>query len=521
MYKVCVKWGKNKYDDVELNTDESVELFKAQLFALTSVPTDRQKIMIPKGGMLKDEWNKSLFKEGIVLTLLGSADEIKGPEGKVVFMEDLPPSQQQAMASYGMPPGLKNLENTCYLNATLQCLKTVSPMKNALRKYKATASPANDGAAKVTNAMRTLYLMMEKSQPSVLPIDFVNTFRSSYPQFSQMDTAGHFKQQDAEECLSQILTALGDKLPIEKEDITATTTTTDASASTTAQANPDAMAIDTVEDKDKDKKFDTRLLQPKSFVHQAFALELSSKFKCLENDAEPQREVKEIALKLVCHITQQIGILEEGLRQAFVTNPDEPIMKTSESLGREAKYQKISQINTLPPYLIIQFMRFYWKQQKGVKAKIVKTAKFPFTLDVYDYCTDSLKEKIKNNRDRVRGAILSSKEKTKETSEKGKGQEKEDTAISTLSDEVGLKNEFGLYELTAVLTHIGQSADSGHYVAWVRKQGDEWFKFDDDKVTPVSSEEIKKLVGGGDWHIAYICIYRSKTPKEVASHFHY
>jgi len=458
---------------------------------------------------------------------MGSADEVKGPEGKVVFLEDLPASQQQALANLGMPPGLKNLDNTCYLNATLQCLKSVGPMKIALQKYKMTTgySP-NDGAAKVTDAMRSLYLLMDKSQPSIIPFDFIQKFRTSYPQFNQMDTQGRYKQQDADECLSTILTALDNKLPIEKEEGTSTNvSTTTATATTTTipaaitpptlPSNSDAMVIDTIED--KEKQFDTRLSQPKSFIRQAFAVELLSKYKCLDNENEPQKEEKEIQFKLVCHITKDITILEEGLRQFLVTNEDEPILKNSESLGREARYQKISQINSLPPFLIIQFMRFYWKQQKGIKAKIVKAVKFPFTLDIYDYCSDQLKEKIKHNRDRIRIATQAAKDKNKE-SEKGK--EKGDTVVP-LPDEIGLKNEFGVYELTAVLTHIGQSADSGHYVAWVRKQGDDWFKFDDDKVTPVSSEEIKKLIGGGDWHIAYICIYRSKTPKEIASYLHY
>ena len=33
---------------------------------------------------------------------------------------------------------------------------------------------------------------------------------------------------------------------------------------------------------------------------------------------------------------------------------------------------------------------------------------------------------------------------------------------------------------------------------------DRWWKFDDDTVTAQPSEEIMKLVGGGDWHMAYL-----------------
>ena len=52
MVGVVVKWGKQTFE-VELDTSDSVETFKAQLFALTSVPIERQKIMGVKGGTLK------------------------------------------------------------------------------------------------------------------------------------------------------------------------------------------------------------------------------------------------------------------------------------------------------------------------------------------------------------------------------------------------------------------------------------------------------------------------------------
>lgn len=93
-------------------------------------------------------------------------------------------------------------------------------------------------------------------------------------------------------------------------------------------------------------------------------------------------------------------------------------------------------------------------------------------------------------------------------------------------------NNSGYYELQAVLTHQGRSSSSGHYVGWVkRKEGsviflptvlpkvfrnltlplppppDEWVKFDDDKVSVVSPEDILRLSGGGDWHIAYVLLY--------------
>jgi ubiquitin carboxyl-terminal hydrolase 14 len=66
-------------------------------------------------------------------------------------------------------------------------------------------------------------------------------------------------------------------------------------------------------------------------------------------------------------------------------------------------------------------------------------------------------------------------------------------------------NNSGMYELRAVLTHRGRSSSSGHYVAWVRGEGDTWFKCDDDVVSPVTDKEVLKLSGGGQFHTLLCC----------------
>ena len=68
-------------------------------------------------------------------------------------------------------------------------------------------------------------------------------------------------------------------------------------------------------------------------------------------------------------------------------------------------------------------------------------------------------------------------------------------------------NNSGHYELQAVLTHQGRSSSSGHYLAWAKTHNRGWLRFDDDIVTPVTEEDVLKLSGGGDWHMAYILLY--------------
>lgn len=63
------------------------------------------------------------------------------------------------------------------------------------------------------------------------------------------------------------------------------------------------------------------------------------------------------------------------------------------------------------------------------------------------------------------------------------------------------------YELLGLVTHIGRSADSGHYVAWVNRGG-HWYKCDDEKIQQIQETDIGNLSGGGDWHIAYYCLFK-------------
>ena len=94
--KVVIKWGKKTFDDVEIDTSLPASVFKHQVYSLTGVPPERQKIMV-KGGMLKDEssWSDTGVKTGQKLMLLGTADKLpEAPTSAPTFLEDLPEEQQ-------------------------------------------------------------------------------------------------------------------------------------------------------------------------------------------------------------------------------------------------------------------------------------------------------------------------------------------------------------------------------------------------------------------------------------------
>ena len=78
----------------------------------------------------------------------------------------------------------------------------------------------------------------------------------------------------------------------------------------------------------------------------------------------------------------------------------------------------------------------------------------------------------------------------------------------------GLTADFqGNYELYGITTHKGRAADGGHYMGWVRQDGDNWLVFDDSDVSPCKTEDVMALKGGGDHHMAYLAFYRFKVSR--------
>ncbi|KAI9892476.1 MAG: deubiquitinating enzyme [Vezdaea aestivalis] len=537
---VVVKHQGKKYE-LELDPTSNGETFKFQLYSLTGVEPERQKILV-KGGQLKDDTDLGSLKLKaghsfmMMGTPAGDGNGLQRPKERTKFVEDMTEAEV-AKSAGAQPAGLQNLGNTCYLNSTLQTLRIVPELQDELMKYKPTGEPSatsslgslglSSSSLDLTAALRDLYKQMSETQEGFPPLVFLNALRTQFPQFAQKAKNGHgFAQQDAEEAWTEILAQLRLKLK---------------QASSPAQ---------------------------KSVIEKYFALSSKTSIECDDPAAKEKGEEaisgEESALKLDCHIDSQINHLRDGILAGL----KETLEKRSPTLERDALYTKTSRLSRLPKYLTVHFVRFFWKRDSQKKAKILRKVTFPPELDVVEFCTDDLKKKLVPVRDKIRDVRkevedverakkrqkrmrkvaeeeqsgsgikepLAKKKKAEADKEKTTEPTTEPEQVFKTDDEIDAEraaailaakkellslvdpelaaddgaNTSGIYELRGVITHQGASADSGHYTSYVKKEGIEdpntgkmgeedgnWWWFNDDKVSEVSADKVETLSGGG------------------------
>jgi len=498
MVQVKLKWGKEEYD---VDVDEaSVEVFKTKVYSMTNVPVDKQKYLGFPGGALKDSDDMMQkaggLKAGAKVTLVGTAEaaQLKAPSEKVVFEEDLTPEEKAKVLKEKkaeiLPAGIQNLGNTCYMNSTLQCLAAIKELKDSVTSFVPPSAGDRDIDAVLTAQFRTVLEQLGSTTEYIVPLQFVMALRQKFPRFAEMQNGGYM-QQDAEECMRGLLQVLSVTLP--------------SGAS--------------------------------NRVDELTSFNMTSTLKCLECDEEEPQVMQEQQRVLICHLGTQTNPVSH-IHQGVQLSLKEHIEKNSPVLGRQAQYEKTSCIGTLPPYLIVQFARFgykganEWAGTQASKVKLTRKCAFSTTFDLFDCTSDELKKELSKGRlakKEQEDAKIEKERQARLAQIKGTAKADEDVEMKPAED-VEMKGavdvlETGYYELVAIVSHKGRTADGGHYVGWTlhkkadgtkELKEDKWLCFDDETVHMYDWKDIVGLSidlqgGKADTQMAYINIYRKVT----------
>ncbi|XP_050810970.1 ubiquitin carboxyl-terminal hydrolase 47 isoform X2 [Gopherus flavomarginatus] len=381
--------------------------------------------------------------------------------------------------------GLVNQAMTCYLNSLLQTLFMTPEFRNALYKWEFEESE-EDAVMSIPYQLQRLFVLLQTSKKRAIETtDVTRSFG--------WDSSEAWQQHDVQELCRVMFDALEQKWK------------------QTEQAD---------------------------LINQLYQGKLKDYVRCLECGYEGWRIDTYLDIPLVIRpygSNQAFASVEEALH-AFIQPEilDGPNQYFCERCKKKCDARKGLRFLHFPYLLTLQLKRFDFDYTTMHRIKLNDRMTFPEELDMSTFidvedespqtesCTDSGAEN--------EGSCHSDQMSNDFSNDDGvdEGICLESNSGAERISKVGIEKNSLLYELFSVMVHSG-SAAGGHYYACIKSFNDEqWYSFNDQHVSKITQEDIKKTYGGSSGSRgyyssafasstnAYMLIYRLKDPTRNA-----
>ncbi|XP_063145544.1 ubiquitin carboxyl-terminal hydrolase 47 isoform X3 [Candoia aspera] len=350
--------------------------------------------------------------------------------------------------------GLVNQAMTCYLNSLLQTLYMTPEFRNALYKWEFEESE-EDPVTSIPYQLQRLFVLLQTSKKRAIETtDVTRSFG--------WDSSEAWQQHDVQELCRVMFDALEQKWK------------------QTEQAD---------------------------LINQLYQGKLKDYVRCLECGYESWRIDTYLDIPLVIRpygANQAFASVEEALH-AFIQPEilDGANQYFCERCKKKCDARKGLRFLHFPYLLTLQLKRFDFDYTTMHRIKLNDRMTFPEELDMGSFidiedekspqtesCTDSGAE----NEGSCHSDQMSNDFSNDDGIDEGICLES-NSAAERISKVVSEKNSL-LYELFSVMVHSG-SAAGGHYYACIKSfSDDQWYSFNDQHVSKITQEDIKKTYGG-------------------------
>ncbi|KAI0318771.1 hypothetical protein OF83DRAFT_1261275 [Amylostereum chailletii] len=344
--------------------------------------------------------------------------------------------------------GLKNLGNTCYMNATIQCLNATVPfarffIENRWGSAVNMVNPLSTKGAVVSAFANILRDMVREEMTFTAP----NAFRHRVCQVASQFAGS--EQHDSQEFLSFLLDGL-------HEDLNRIMRKSNYEVTPEREAELELLPPHIA----SDQEWKIYRMRDDSIVVDYFQGQLRNRLECMTCHKTSTTYNTFMYLSLPVPTSRVTKASLTGCLDAFVK---EEVMEKSDAwhcprCGMKRRATKKLSLARLPPVLLIHLKRFSFKGP--FTDKIEKLVDFPLKgLDLTDYMPPPLPI----------------------------GADKGQLGLQA-ADDPRLQVPPYKYDLYGVTNHFG-SLSSGHYTAFVASRG-RWLYCDDSRVAPSDAKEV-------------------------------